>query len=177
MLKINSLVVVLALFAGCGTLNPAVFGKTFYKQSFEDVEPDVITETGTIARGQSTKYNIEIKAPAGVKLDDITGMEYKWTPEEGFIAVNKSGTTDTSGQVEVINATTNAISSSVANIANIAGTLVGQKIQSDSLNQAAELANKAALQSMITEIVKQVIAQQVTPPADTPLVDLPVVTP
>lgn len=182
MLKMISLVAVLALCAGCGTIAPAVYGKTFYKQSFEDVEPDAVTETGEIVKGAKTTYHLEIKAPAGVKLDDITGMEYKWDQQQGFIAVNKSGTTDTSGQVEVINATTNAIGSGVANVAAVAGALTGQKLQFDADDKARDDANDAASDQRIADIVEKVIDKKLnkkpaTPPADSTLgeVGLPVV--
>lgn len=189
MSKIISFIAVLALCAGCGTVAPAVYGKTFYKQSFEDVEPDTITETGQVAKGQATKYNLEIKAPAGVKLDDITGMEYTWDPEKGRIAVNKSGTTDTTGSVEVINATTSAIGSGVAGVASIAGALTGQHMEIQGAQAATNSANKFAIRSQLLEIAKDPQARAdfiqmlrefgFTPikPADSPGADLPEVAP
>jgi len=183
MLKMISLVAVLALCAGCGTVAPAVYGKTFYKQSFEDVEPDSVTETGEIVKGAKTTYHLEIKAPAGVKLDDITGMEYKWDQEQGFIAVNKSGTTDTTGQVEVINATTNAIGSGVAGVAAVAGALTGQKLDLDAANDARDDSRKdKALDGVLNALerfeqrlanIEAAQPKPAAPPADSPGVDLP----
>mgnify|MGYP001354336324 CR=1 FL=1 len=163
MSKMISLIAVLALCAGCGTINPAVYGKTFYKQSFEDAEPDTVTADGQIAKGQVTKYNLEIKAPAGVKLDDITGMEYTWDPEKGRIAVNKSGTTDTTGSVEVINATTSAIGSGVNGVVSAAAALTGQKLQFDAEDSARDDANDAALEARIANIVERVIDKKLKP--------------
>lgn len=186
MLKMISLIAVLALCAGCGTVAPSVYGKTFYKQSFEDVEPDSVTETGEIVKGAKTTYHLEIKAPAGVKLDDITGMEYKWDQEQGFIAVNKSGTTDTSGQVEVINATTNAIGSGVANVAAVAGALVGQKIDVGAEDAARDDAMRIQREDRVMQFLEglskrlsKIEAAQPKPtaPADSPGVDLPEVAP
>lgn len=160
MLRTISIIAALALCTGCGTLNPATFGKTYYKQSFED---------GDVTTGQTTKYNIEIKAPAGVKLDDLTGMTYKWDPEKGEITVNKSGTTDTTGQVEIIKVVTEAITTSTNNALSLAAPLVGANIAGNQSNEAARISSRAELQKMIADIVRETLkAQQPAQPLRLP---------
>jgi hypothetical protein len=167
-----SILTVLALCAGCGTLNPATFGKTFYKQSFVDKEGDTLGANGQVLAGQNTEYHLEIKAPAGVKLDDLTGAQYKWDAEHGEFAVNKSGTTDTTGQMEIIKAVVEAITTSTNNALSLAAPLVGQSIAGRQANEAASIQSRAELQKMIADIVKEALKAQAQP-APSPLTDIP----
>lgn len=173
----NVLILSLAflLLTGCATQMPSLAGKTSYKQTFRDVE------TG----GNTTEYSLEIKAPAGVKLDDLTGMKYTWDPEKGEIAINKSGATDTTGQAAAIVQTNQRIMDSldhandnaaglVRDLAPIAAPLIGQQLTNKATSDAADAVNKAQLQQLIAEAVKAALAQKPVKPA--PVVTPPVVS-
>ena len=158
---------------GCATMVPAVGGKTEIETTFSDVVgPDGV---------QNTQYNQKLKAPAGVEAKDLASMTYDWNPDQsGSISVSSDRSADTMGQAELLksafeanNAQVNMLMQALIGLGGLAQPLIGQKMQSDSLNQSAELANKAQLQSMIVDIVKQALAQQAAAEKQyTPLDDL-----
>lgn len=113
--------------AGCATWTPAVAGKTDYSMVFGDkVDPIKDAVTGEVTNpGQDTKFEVKVKAPSGVKLDDLVSMGYKVAPDGTVdIQVSKTAQTDTSGQA----------------------ALIGQlaQIQADAFNRAFELGISAA---------------------------------
>ena len=163
----------IAALAISGCASTGLSGKTTYIQTFEDIE--AATADGP---GQTTKYGLNIKAPAGVKLDELTSMTYKWSPTEGLIAVNSDSKTDTTLQaqaiVEVTKMQTDLINSLTQALISAAAPIVGTKVQGDVQNQAASIANRAQLQALIADMVNKAIAAQ-QPPANplpvNPLVD------
>lgn len=90
---------------GCASMAPSVSGKTDYSMVFGDrVDPIKDATTGEITNpGQDTKFEVKVKAPSGVKLDDLVSMGYKVLPDGTVdIQVSKTATTDTSGQAALI---------------------------------------------------------------------------
>lgn len=156
MLKTISIVLCLALCAGCAGMTPALAGKTTYSQSFSDAEAATVD-----GPGQTTTYTLNIKAPAGVKLDDITGMQYIWDPEKGSISINKSGTTDSTAQAQALIETnkqlTDALVGSLQSAMTLAAPLVGQSIAGRQANQAAQIQSDAVLQGRIADIVDRAV--------------------
>lgn len=113
--------------AGCATWTPAVAGKTDYSMVFGDrVDPIKDAATGEVTNpGQDTKFEVKVKAPSGVKLDDLVSMGYKVAADGTVdIQVSKTAQTDTSGQA----------------------ALIGQlaQIQAEAFNKAFELGINAA---------------------------------
>jgi hypothetical protein len=166
---ISLLAAVAVMCAGCAGITPALAGKTTYSQTFEDIEP--ATADGA---GQTTKYTLNIKAPAGVKLDDITGMAYTWDTEKGQITINKSGTTDSTAQavaiVEAQKQIVDAILAGFTTAAQLAAPLVGQNIAGTQANEAARIQTKAAFRAQLIEALKELGVQ---PPPVPPLVPTP----
>lgn len=77
---------------GCATTLPAVGGKTHYNVEFSDVTAE-----------QSTNYKMNIRAPAGVELASMTGMQYGWKPDgSGEISVSQDQTSDSTAQAALI---------------------------------------------------------------------------
>lgn len=77
---------------GCATSLPAVGGKTKYNVEFSDVTAD-----------QATNYRMDIRAPAGVELEGLTGMNYDWRPDgSGSIGVSAQSSVDSSTQAALI---------------------------------------------------------------------------
>lgn len=78
---------------GCVTpLVPALAGKTVYQVKFQDQTAE-----------QNTVYEMNIKAPAGVDLATVTGMQYKWDKDgSGNIAVSADGAVDTTVQADAL---------------------------------------------------------------------------
>lgn len=176
MSKIISLIAVLALCAGCAPLTPALAGKTTYSQTFEDSEAGTVVD-GVAVPGQSTKYTLNIKAPAGVKLDDITGMTYTWDPEKGQITINKSGTTDSTAQLQGIIEVNKDTIGLANNALSLAAPIVGTKIQGDQTNDAAQIQSDAVFRANLIAALKELgvlkLSKPATPPADSPGADLP----
>jgi len=115
-----------ATLSGCQGMTPALAGKTNYSVEFQDTTAD-----------QNTVYKMQIKAPAGVELDSITGMTYDWNPDgSGGINVSQQGGMDTTQQaaaaVEVGRQQLEAINM----VLNALAPVIGQKLQSDD-NQAS----------------------------------------
>jgi len=143
---------------------PSLAGKTTYSQTFEDIEAG----TAPGVPGQTTRYTLNIKAPAGVKLDDITSMQYDWNTENGKIAINKSAQTDTTQQAaSIVQAQQQQLEfgskflEALTSIANLAAPLVGQHMQIQGTNEAAAMAAK------IDALTKILQAQQAAKPTTT----------
>ena len=148
------------LVQGCNTMTPALAGKTNLTTTFSDV----VTPDG----GQNTQYQQTVKAPAGVQLENIASMGYKWNPDgSGDIAIASAPKADTQGQADAL-VQVNAqqmeligkMMEQIVALAGIASPLVGGKITADATAQAAAIANKAQLQALVADIVKQALAQQ-----------------
>lgn len=78
--------------SGCATTLPAVGGKTHYNVEFSDVTAE-----------QATNYKMNIRAPAGVELASMTGMQYNWKPDgSGEISVSQDQTSDSTAQAALI---------------------------------------------------------------------------
>lgn len=151
---------VCALLSGCAGMTPALAGKTNLTTTFSDV----VTPDG----GQNTQYQQTVKAPAGVQLENIASMGYKWNPDgSGDIAIASAPKADTQGQADAL-VQVNAqqmeligkMMEQIVALAGIASPLVGGKITADATAQAAAIANKAQLQALVADIVKQALAQQ-----------------
>lgn len=171
MSKPISLALMLALCAGCAGMTPALAGKTTYSQAFEDSE--AATADGP---GQTTKYTLNIKAPAGVKLDDITGMSYTWDPDKGQITINKSGTTDSTAQaVAIVEAQKQVVDAMLAGFttaAQLAGPLVGQSIAGNQANDAARIQSNATFRAQLIEALKELGVKPAPPLVPTPQDDI-----
>ncbi|MFA6240149.1 MAG: hypothetical protein WC655_04425 [Candidatus Hydrogenedentales bacterium] len=137
---------------------PAIAGKTVYQQSFEDLGESEISESGQIIPGQVTRYSLDIKAPAGVKLDDITGMTYAWDSFNGQIAINKSAQLDSSAQAQAMlqlnQQQMEVISSLSEALISAAAPLIGAKITADKETKAAEIASKTLLRQSLIEALR-----------------------
>ena len=173
--KVLCAVVALITLAGCASVTPALAGKTTYSQTFEDTEAASV-ENGVVAPGQTTKYTLNIKAPAGVKLDDITGMAYDWSATDGKIAINKSGTTDSTAQAQALIETnkqlTELVNASMQALISAAAPLVGQSIAGNQANEAARIQTQAAFRAQLVEALREL---GVPTQPETPLTDVPVV--
>lgn len=158
---------------GCATA-AGLGGKAHYVQSFEDTEADTIAEDGTRTPGQSTKYNLDIKGPAGMKWEEITGMGYEWDAQHGKIAINSQSKADTLATAEAIKAVipaitetlTGAIANAVSEGMRLAAPLVGQSITGKQTNEAAKLQLDAATKAQLIELLKSLGASvsPTTPP-------------
>ena len=172
--KVLCAVVALITLAGCASVTPALAGKTTYSQTFEDIEGSTISE-GVVAPGQTTKYTLNIKAPAGVKLDDITGMAYDWSATDGKIAINKSGTTDSTAQAQALIETnkqlTELVNASMQALISAAAPLVGQSIAGSQANEAARIQNQAAFRAQLIEALKE-LGVQPKPVVENPAADI-----
>lgn len=159
-----------AVVSGCAGLAPAVYGKTSYRMSFEDtVTAGVDLETGATTPGQTTTFDVDVKAPAGVKIEDLTSMAYEWKDGEGKIAVSKTATQDSMGQAEMIPLYAKIQSENFANaiggvkaIAEIAAPLVGLNLQNSADDAARDDANRAATRAEIATIIREVLAERKT---------------
>lgn len=137
-------VAVLAIVAqGCGTFARS----TTYDMSFGDKLGPAVDGTG----GQDTTFSVKVKAPPGVKIEDLVSMGYEWQPDSGKISVSKQANQDSTAQAEMIKAVSemqmNALIQGVTAGAGllsqalpIAGELVGQHMT----NQAAQAQTNAA---------------------------------
>lgn len=174
--KLFGAVLLVVLLQGCATATPALAGKTNLTTKFSDV----VTPDG----GQNTQYEQTVKAPAGVQLENIASMGYKWNPDgSGDIAIASAPKADTQGQadalVQVSKMQAELIGQLMTALIQAASPLVGQKISADAASDAASAANRAQLQALIAEAVKEAM-QQAKPKAvkvpkvvPTPLVDDP----
>lgn len=165
LLMISSLLILTtscASFAGLG-------GKAHYVQTFEDVT----------AVDQKTSYRLDIKGPAGMKWEEITGMAYEWDQENGKIAINSQSKADTIATAEAIKAVVpvltetigNAVSAGIANAISSIMPVVQQKIIGDQANEAARIEGR-------TENVGRAIERLPQPtPTPTPPVTPPAVVP
>lgn len=161
---------------GCATWSPAVGGKTEIETTFSDVlGPD---------GSQNTQYKQILHAPAGVEAKDLASMSYQWQPDgSGAIAVSSSPNANTVQQGPLLekamasdDARLNFLIQGLAQLSGIWSPVVGQGLMNDAANDQAKAVNRAALQSLIADIVKQAIAAQpkpAQPPADSPGADLP----
>lgn len=154
---------------GCGTLAPAVYGKTRYDMTFGD-------KLGPVegSGGQDTTFSVHVVAPAGVKLEDLVSMNYDWNADQsGKIAVSKNATTDTTGQTEVIKAAieahTQAFMAGVSIAGNfataalpIAGGLIGQHMEIQGAQAATDAANRQALRQQLIPIIDERLGQAQT---------------
>jgi len=109
-----------AALSGCQGMTPALAGKTNYSVEFQDTTAE-----------QNTVYKMNIKAPAGVELDSITGMTYDWQPDgSGAINVSNQGAMDTTQQaaaaVEIGRQQIEAINM----VLNALAPVIGQGVQS-----------------------------------------------
>lgn len=148
--------------SGCATQMPSLAGKTSYEQHFENQAEGTVTD-GVLAPGERTTYTLNIKAPAGVKLDDITGMSYNWdaNANTGGISINKTGQTDTIQQGAVIAQTSARQMDSLdhavdtlGGIAQLAAPLVGQVNSGKQATEAAKIQGQAAIRSQFLELLK-----------------------
>ena len=165
------LIVVLALVAqGCGTLAPAVYGKTRYDMTFGDkLGPDADG-----VGGQDTTFAVHVVAPAGVKLEDLVNMNYDWNADQsGKIAVSKNATTDTTGQVEIIKAAIEAQTAAfntgitagaglLGQAIPVAGELVGQHMTNQAAQAQTNAANQQALRLQLIPLIDERVGQTQT---------------
>lgn len=165
------LIIALCALTGCGTLAPSVYGKTTYDMKFGDKLSPAADGTG----GQDTTFSVFVKAPAGVKIEDLVSMGYDWTPDSGKIAVSKQANQDTTGQVEVIKAALEAQTAAVATtvgligqLAPIAGGLVGQHMDIQGAQAQTNAANQFQLRQQLILSLDQVrsgVQQNIQDPA------------
>jgi hypothetical protein len=77
---------------GCVTATPAFGGKTTYKMDFVDATAE-----------QNTEFHVDISAPAGVEIQNLASMAYKWHPDgSGNIAVAGDTAADTTAQAAML---------------------------------------------------------------------------
>ena len=169
----KNIVLILALCAmtGCGTLAPSIYGRTTYDMKFGDKLSPGVDGTG----GQDTTFSVFVKAPAGVKIEDLVSMGYDWTPDSGKIAVSKQASQDTTGQTEVIKAALEAQTAAIAStvgligqIVPIAGGLVGQHMDIQGAQAQTNAANKFQLgQQLILSVdqIRQGVQSNIQDPA------------
>lgn len=115
------LVVLLPALAlqGCVGLTPALAGKTKYSVSFSDTTAE-----------QSTNYQMDIRAPAGVDLAGLTGMSYDWKPDgSGRIAVNSEQTADTRTQAATLAEVNAQQAAMLQTLINALAPVVGQALE------------------------------------------------
>lgn len=90
-MKVAVLALCLAL-SGCAATLPALGGRTHYNVEFSDVTAE-----------QNTSYKMNIKAPAGVDIASVAGMNYQWSPDgTGQIAVSNNNAVNTQSQADAI---------------------------------------------------------------------------
>ena len=129
-MKMRALICLFCL-AGCATF-PAVSGKTKYSVEFQDNTAE-----------QNTLYKMDIKAPAGVELDSITGMTYDWLPDgSGAINVSQSGTVDSTAQAELIKEVSKQQVEAMNMMLNSLAPFLGQYMQSKDNRTAIETQSK-----------------------------------
>lgn len=161
------ILVVLAVvcLAGCGTLAPAVYGKTTYDMKFGDKLSPGPDGTG----GQDTTFSVFVKAPAGVKIEDLVSMGYEWQPDSGKIAVSKQASQDSTAQAEMIKAVSEmqmnafiqgmTLAGGFATAAlPVAGELMGQHMDLQAAQAQTNAANKFQLGQQLILSVDQVRA-------------------
>ena len=159
--------VAVGAMVGCAGINPAVYGKTSYRMSFEDtVVAGVDPETGSATPGQTTVFNVDVKAPSGVEITDLASMAYEWKDGEGKIAVAKEASQDSSGQAEMIPLYAQIQSQNMATmiggvraLAEIAAPLVGVKLSNSAEDAARDDAARAATRAEIATIIREVLAE------------------
>ena len=149
-----------ASFAGLG-------GKAHYVQNFSDTQADTVAPDGTRSPGQSTKYSLDIKGPAGMKWEEITGMGYEWDDVHGKIAINSQSKADTLATAEAIKAVvpaltetlTDAITNAVLQGMQFAAPLIGQAQAGKQTNEAAKIQLDAATKTQLIELLKSLSTQ------------------
>lgn len=78
------------VLSGCA--GPALMGKTHYNVEFQDTTTE-----------QNTVYKMNIKAPAGVDIASVAGMNYSWTPDgSGNISVSNDSAVNTETQAAAL---------------------------------------------------------------------------
>jgi hypothetical protein len=86
------LIIPALMLPGCVTATPAFGGKTTYKMDFVDATAD-----------QNTEFHVDISAPAGVEIQNLASMAYKWHPDgSGNIAVAGDTAADTTAQAAML---------------------------------------------------------------------------
>jgi hypothetical protein len=155
-----------ASFAGLG-------GKAHYVQTFEDTEASTVAEDGTVAPGQTTKYSLDIKGPAGMKWEEITSMSYTWSPTQGAIGVNSASKGDTLATAEAIKQVVPALTESIGSAVS-AGIIEALKAYLPYDIQKTQIKADAGIRE--TEIkadtVKEVVKVVAPKPAENPVVDI-----
>lgn len=154
-----------ASFAGLG-------GKAHYVQTFEDTEGGTVGDDGTVVPGQSTKYSLDIKGPAGMKWEEITSMSYNWSPTEGSIGVNSASKGDTLATAEAIKAVipvltdsiTSAITAGLKTAIEAAVPVISQNIES---KRSLESERIEAKRDTVNRVIERLPEPQ---PVDVPVV-------
>jgi hypothetical protein len=113
-----ALVPVLAL-QGCVGMTPALAGKTKYSVTFSDATAE-----------QTTNYQMQIRAPAGVDLAGLTGMSYDWDAAgAGRIAVNSEQTVNTETQAATLAEVNAQQAQMLQTLVNALAPVIGQVLQ------------------------------------------------
>lgn len=155
---------------GCATAGlPATLSKPVqHHTEIQTQMAPTVDEKGNVIPGETYHYVKDWKGGAGVQSEGSDNLDIGIDPDGSWhIRQGASSKLDTSGQITGIieGAKINAEAQDKAfekslQLVGIVAQLVGVKLSNDAAIGASDAANKAALQQMIGEIVKEALKEQ-----------------